>query len=164
MQTARPNPTREFSVGAERKASLKRIHDAVDYDRLSNHETIQGTDRLFCKYPRRMAMNPEQVAKHLVGLRRVTSAEESLNDLLEAAVRYAGLRVEWYLRDREGRLELEATRTAAHEVLIGCCNALSRAMVRVGEDNQWRASLGDNRKAIGDLACHLHCLLGLAAG
>ena len=108
-------------------------------------------------------MRAEQVAELLLSLRGTTTADELLRDLIDAAVRYARVRVDWCLGNREDRLELESTRTAAHNVLIGACNALSRAMMRANEDNEWRASLGSNRQVIGDMACHLHCLLGLAA-
>jgi len=71
--------------------------------------------------------------------------------------------VDWALSDHENRLELESTRTMAHEVLIGECNILSRALLRAGESNEWRADLGADRQFIGDVACHIHCHLGLAA-
>ncbi len=108
-------------------------------------------------------MTPQQVAELLLNLRGTTAAEELLHDVIDAAVRYARLRVDWSLMDLEGRLEIDSARTAAHNVLIDACNALSRAMMRAGEDNQWRASLGGSRQLVGDMACHLHCLLGLAA-
>lgn len=108
-------------------------------------------------------MTPEQVAQHLLSLRDHTAADDLLQDLIEAAVRYARLRVDWALRDREGRAALDPTRTAAHNALIDSCNILGRAMVRAGEDASWREALGDDRKVIGDMACHLHCVLGVAA-
>lgn len=108
-------------------------------------------------------MTSQQVAELLLGLRGKTVADELLHEVIAAAVRYARLRVDWALLDLENRRELDSTRTAAHNVLIDSCNALSRAMLRSQEDNEWRRSLGDSRQLIGDMACHLHCLLGLAA-
>ena len=35
-------------------------------------------------------------------------------------------------------------------------------MARVGEDNAWRESLGEERKNIGDFACYVHCFVSLA--
>jgi hypothetical protein len=31
------------------------------------------------------------------------------------------------------------------------------------EDITWRKMLGDDRKAIGDFACYLHCILAIQA-
>ena len=58
---------------------------------------------------------------------------------------------------------MERRRTAAHDRLIDACNILSRQMAKEGEDNSWRADLGEDRRRIGDFACMLHCLLGLRA-
>lgn len=108
-------------------------------------------------------MTSEQVAQLLLSLRGTTVSGELLQDLIDAAVRYARLRVDWALKSPGDRLELEAARTSAHNVVIDACNILSRAMLRAGENNDWRASLGTDRRVIGDMACHLHCELGLAA-
>ncbi len=80
-----------------------------------------------------------------------------------AAVRYARIRTDWRLSDPDSRLEMNASRTAAHNALIDACNILSRNMAQHGESIAWRKRLGDDRKVIGDFACHLHCLLGLEA-
>jgi hypothetical protein len=78
-------------------------------------------------------------------------------------VRYARIRTDWRLSDPETRRSMDATRTAAHNALIDACNILSRNMAQHGESIAWRKRLGDDRKVIGDFACHLHCLLGLEA-
>lgn len=83
--------------------------------------------------------------------------------MLEAAVRYAGLRAAWALAAPDARTAMDADRTAAHNAFIDSCNIMSRNMAKHGEDNRWRAALGDDRKTIGDLACHLHALLGIRA-
>ncbi len=108
-------------------------------------------------------MDVEKVAQRLLSLRGHTAVNGLLQDLIEAAVRYARLRVDWALRDREGRAALDPTRSAAHNALIDSCNILSRAMLRAGEDATWREALGNDRKVIGDMACHLHCVLGVGA-
>ena len=108
-------------------------------------------------------MTANQIAQQLLDLRGHTAADELLQDVVAGAVRYARLRVDWALTAREDRVPMAGARTAAHNALIDSCNILSRAMLRAGESNLWRESLGDDRKAIGDMACHLHCLLGLAA-
>jgi hypothetical protein len=54
---------------------------------------------------------------------------------------------------------MEIARTSAHDAFIDACNILTRAMRRSGEEASWRDTLGDDRKVIGDFACHLHSLL-----
>ena len=93
-------------------------------------------------------------ASSLVPLRR---------DLVMAAVRYAGMRVEWALADPDARRAMDPARTAAHDAFIDACNILSRNMAKAGEDNRWRARLSDDRKTIGDFACYLNALLGIRA-
>lgn len=84
-------------------------------------------------------------------------------ELLLLAVRYARLRTEWRLADIETRRAMDHNRTAAHDALIDACNILSRACVRQARSNEWRRILGNDRKEIGDFACHVHCLLGIQA-
>jgi hypothetical protein len=85
------------------------------------------------------------------------------DELLKAAIRYARIRADWALASDDQRRDMDDMRSRAHTAFIDCCNILSRAMAKSGEDNTWRARLGDDRKEIGDFACHLHCLLGLQA-
>lgn len=92
------------------------------------------------------------------------SSEVNLRREVERlAAAYAHHRATWALAPAEERREMDPTRTAAHNAFIDACNILSRAMGRSGEDNSWRATLGDDRKVIGDFACHIHCLISLAA-
>lgn len=93
-----------------------------------------------------------------------TSSEGRLcRTLVEKAVRYARIRVDWQLTPKAERQDLEQTRTLAHNSLIDACNILSRAMQKAGDDIAWRYELGDDRKEIGDFACYLHAILGVAA-
>lgn len=80
-----------------------------------------------------------------------------------AAIAYAHQRAVWALASTGERREIDVSRTAAHNAFIDACNILSRAMTSSGEDSSWRAALGDDRKVIGDFACHLHCLLAISA-
>jgi hypothetical protein len=92
------------------------------------------------------------------------SGEEKLRrELVEKAVRYARIRVDWNLTPKAERHNLELTRTLAHNALIDACSILTRAMLKAGEDIAWRYELGDDRKVIGDFACYLHAILGVAA-
>ena len=92
-----------------------------------------------------------------------SSLDDLKRQLLAAATRYARVRVDWWLTDAEGRRDMDRARRLAHEALIDSCNILSRNMAKAGEDNSWRARLGDRRKVIGDFACHVHCFLGIKA-
>jgi hypothetical protein len=83
--------------------------------------------------------------------------------LILCAVRYARLRTDWRLANPDDRRAMDSVRTAAHNALIDAANILSRAMVKTGEDATWRRKLGDDRKEIGDWACHVHAHLGIEA-
>ncbi len=86
-----------------------------------------------------------------------------VDQLTKSAVQYARIRVDYKLATPEERREMEDTRTLAHNAFIDSCNILSRNMYKAGEDNTWWGWIGDDRKAIGDFACYLHCLLGILA-
>jgi hypothetical protein len=88
---------------------------------------------------------------------------ELRNDLFLKAMEYAQIRTQCNLASSEQRQGMEQRRTLAHNAFIDACNIMSRNMVKNDEDNSWRAELGDNRKAIGDLACYIHCFLGIEA-
>lgn len=88
---------------------------------------------------------------------------ELVDELVSCAIRYAELRVAWARASIEERIEIDATRTRAHEAFIDACNILSRNMASAGEDNSWRAAIGNDRKTIGDFACLLHCVIGIQA-
>lgn len=90
-----------------------------------------------------------------------TSCRDLKRDLVRKALEYAHIRANWSLLDFEERRARDRGRTLAHDALIDACNILSRNMARTGEDNGWRAVMGEDRKDIGDFACHLHALLGV---
>jgi len=84
-------------------------------------------------------------------------------DLLELAIRYARMRVDYFLADAERQRFLGSDRSACHNAFICSCDILARNMNQHGEDASWRKRLGNDRKVIGDFACLLHALLGIAA-
>ena len=85
------------------------------------------------------------------------------DSLISSAIRYARLRTDWQLTSAEERVAMDEQRTRAHNTFIDDCNILSRAMVKQGLSVDWRATLGQDRKEIGDFACFVHCIAGLAA-
>ncbi len=85
------------------------------------------------------------------------------NDQIEAAIRYAELRVRSQRPEAVDDRQIDADRTRTHNVFIDTCNIPARNMAKIGEAAGWRQTLGEDRKTIGDLACYVHCFLGLAA-
>ena len=88
---------------------------------------------------------------------------ELKDDLLQYAVRYARIRVDWYFLDIDARRETDENRSRAHNAFIDACNILSRNMGKKGLDIEWRAKLGNDRKVIGDFACYVHAYIGVMA-
>ena len=88
-------------------------------------------------------------------------AEELYGDLIECATRYVDFRANWFLWDRETRIERDASRTSCHNSLIVKFNMLARYLHLQGKHTAWRDDLGYEtddkytRKTIGDFACYL---------
>lgn len=83
--------------------------------------------------------------------------------LIKSGIRYARIRVDWYLLSMKDRMDFDKERTHAHNAFISSCDILARNMKKQGEDNSWRKTLGNERKVIGDFARLLHALLGIKA-
>jgi hypothetical protein len=107
--------------------------------------------------------NLETATQILMAIEASGVTEQLRRDMLAAATRYAHLRAQWYLATTEERRELDGTRTAAHNALIDSLNVLSRRMAVLGEGNEWRQALGEDRKRIGDFACLVHAIVSLRA-
>lgn len=86
-----------------------------------------------------------------------------VKSLVKTAIRYARIRVDWYLLDLEGKKEMDDERSRAHTAFIDTCDILSRNMMLAGEDNHWRKEIGSDRKTVGDFACMLHAVIGIKA-
>ncbi len=84
-------------------------------------------------------------------------------EMIDCAICYARLRVDWLQAGSGADPVLGAIRTRAHNAFIESLNALSRHATASGCSTQWRDRLGQDRKQIGDFACHLHTILGLRA-
>lgn len=104
-----------------------------------------------------------QTAHRVYDALEVSAYSELRAALYAAAVRYARIRTEWHLAPVETKKEIDQTRALAHNALIDACNILSRNMMRAGENIEWRALLGNDRKDIGDFACYLHAIFGVLA-
>lgn len=101
------------------------------------------------------------IAAHIYHHIKLSSLENLRDSLFRSAIEYAKIRVCYRLATIEECLELDQRRTLAHNALISSCNILSRNMAQRGENIEWRALLGDDRKEIGDFACYLHCIFGI---
>ena len=86
---------------------------------------------------------------------------ELYDELIEKAVQYAAFRANWFVWDRETRIEQDASRSCCHNSLIVKFNMLAKYLKMQGKEAAWRDELGHeeddkcNRKAIGDFACYL---------
>jgi len=109
-----------------------------------------------------MTLTVEVVTEVLMEI-DATKQEQLRLAVMSSAIRYASLRAEWWLLDAEARQDADPRRAAAHDALIDSLNILSRSQARVGESNQWRGKLGQDRKTIGDFACWATAILGLRA-
>ena len=85
------------------------------------------------------------------------------NTLMERAVIYSRIRVDWYYAALDEQLDLDYDRTVAHDEFISSCAMLSQKMKETGEDAKWRFVIGKDRKSIGDFACLLHAVIGIRA-
>ena len=85
------------------------------------------------------------------------------NTLIERAVIYSRIRVDWYNADLDKQIDLDYDRTIAHDEFISSCAMLSQKMKETGEDAKWRFAIGQDRKSIGDFACLLHAVIGIRA-
>jgi len=83
--------------------------------------------------------------------------------LMERAIIYSRIRVDWYYARLDEQLDLDYNRTIAHDEFIISCAALYHKMRESGEDTKWRITIGSDRKSIGDFACLLHAVIGIKA-
>ena len=88
-------------------------------------------------------------------------AVEIYEELIDASTKYADMRSEWLMLDRQKKMEIDSRRTSCHDSVIIKFNMLARSVKMQGKDAGWRDRLGDekenpyNRKRIGDFACYM---------
>lgn len=108
------------------------------------------------------SMDWEKATRLAYAIGRSKLAEQRM-DFFRAAADYARLRSEWQLAAPEGKAAMNSTRTLAHDTFISTCDTMAQVMGETGEDASWRADLGNDRKELGDFACYVNLMLGLAA-
>jgi|GEM_PF-331448 len=105
----------------------------------------------------------------LVGAQKIFETLQSskhtqlFDTLVERAVIYSRIRVDWYYAALDEQFDLDVDRTIAHDEFISSCMMLSKKMKETGEDSKWRLAIGKDRKSNGDFACLLHAVIGIRA-
>jgi hypothetical protein len=102
-------------------------------------------------------------AEQILECFRNSRLQPLVNSLVNSAVRYSRLRVDWYLADMESRQAVDQERTMAQKAFISACDILSRNMGEAGENISWRIQIGSDRKSIGDFVGLLHAAIGIKA-
>ena len=106
----------------------------------------------------------QMLSIHQQMIEEIGKDEEALelyDELLEATNRYSVFRAKWLLLDRQGRMDIDENRTAAHNSVITHCDMLQRYLKMQGKTGAWRDELGyeavdpNNRRRIGDFASFL---------
>ena len=101
---------------------------------------------------------------HIQILNEIGNDEDALEiygELISQAILYSDYRANWFVWNREQRIERDLSRTMAHDSLIIKFNMLARYLQMTGNAASWRDVLGDEkadpyvRKRIGDFACYL---------
>jgi hypothetical protein len=90
-----------------------------------------------------------------------TSLTRLRNGFYTLAIRYTVTRAQWNFLSVEEKMESNDARTRLHNTLIDSLNILARNMSEAGEPVDWRKTLGDDRKVIGDFACYVSAWLGI---
>jgi hypothetical protein len=92
-----------------------------------------------------------------------TKHNKEFDWMVRSAVRYAGIRADWYFAKVAEQNMMDDERTIVHDVFIHSCNVLSLKMKESGESIDWRIEIGSDRKSIGDFACLIHAIIGIKA-
>lgn len=88
-------------------------------------------------------------------------AKDLYGELIATATKYAAIRAEWLLYNKEEKAERDSRRTSCHNSVIIKLNMLARYLKTQGKDVKWRDCLGYekdnlcNRKRLGDFAAYL---------
>lgn len=92
----------------------------------------------------------------------VEDKTEFYDDFIKKALKYASYRSGWEYMGREERQAEDKYRSSCHDAFIVSVNLLSRLAAAEGGDSSWRAQLGEDRKRIGDFACFVAYMTGIA--
>lgn len=128
-------------------------------------------------YDKYLSMPRAMTVEKMISIhRQITEEAESdpdaielYGELVEAAVKYAAIRAEWGMMDREQKMEKAPVRTSRHNNVILQANVLARYLRQTGKPALWRNELGNEeedcvfRKVIGDFACFIAFVNGICA-
>jgi len=88
--------------------------------------------------------------------------KELWDDFIIRCVKYTKIRCDWEYMNYQDRIDSDPGRTSTHDTVIDAVNVLARLATKEGIDTKWREDLGDNRKRIGDFACFVTYITGIA--
>ena len=125
----------------------------------------------YLKQPKAITFGQMQIfhAEMIAEIGADTEALELYDELIKVSNRYAAIRANWLLLNREEKNEQDSGRTSCHNSVITHFNMLVRYLKQQGKAAAWRDELGYeeddpyNRKAIGDFACYLAFVNGINA-
>jgi len=92
-----------------------------------------------------------------------TKHNKEFDCMVKSAVRYAGIRADWYFAKMAEHNMMDDERTIAHDAFIHACDVISLKMKENGESTVWRIEIGSDRKSIGDFACLVHAVIAIKA-
>lgn len=92
-----------------------------------------------------------------------TEEMEYFNDFIISCIEYANIRSTWLFLSREEKLEKDSLRTAIHNTVIRNLSILKRMLENRKENTEWYNRFNDDRKRIGDFACHISYIYSLSS-
>jgi len=85
---------------------------------------------------------------------------EIYENLVKKCVRYTEFRGQWPLLSTEKKLEIDSSRTSAHNSVITAFKMLSR--IQGEQSAEWADKIDfDDRKHVGDMICYITLFCGL---
>ena len=89
--------------------------------------------------------------------------KELVNTMICRAVDYADIRARWGLFTTIEMARMNGIRSQYHDLFIQATDKLADYLMENGCEILWREQLGDDRKRIGDFACHIAYIQGIDA-
>lgn len=93
-----------------------------------------------------------------------TSPPDLKDQFYQAAVRYAHVRAEYYMANKEVKKEMKDVLTQSENDLVDAWHGLSESIrVLFSKDTGWREAVCDDREKIRNFACYLHFIMSVLA-
>ena len=88
--------------------------------------------------------------------------KELWDDFVQRCFKYTLVRCKWEFMDYQERIDADPSRTRMHDTVIDSIEILARLANKEGMDTTWRDDLGNERKRLGDFACFVTYITGIA--